>query len=114
MEIMTIQKEIHTAPRKLMLVADVVRKLKPLQALNVLQFTNKAAALPLAKAIKTALANAKQQNLNLETLSFQSLEINEGESLKRRRFAARGRTRPYKKRTSQIRIVLNDQKKGEK
>jgi large subunit ribosomal protein L22 len=105
MEYTSIQKNITDSPRKLRLVADMIRKMKPAQALETLQFTNKAAALPLAKAIKTALANAKTDDV-----VFKSLEINEGMKLKRYRAgtAGRGRGRPYKKRWSHIKIVLTD------
>ena len=113
MEIITIQKNIHTTPRKLRLVADMVRKMKPGAALQVLAFTNKAAAEPLSKAIKTVLANAAQQKLDQESLVFKSLEINEGLKYRRVRAGARGRAKPYKRRMSHIKIVLSDEK-GEK
>ncbi len=106
MEYMTNQKNIQSSPRKLRLVADMVRKMSPERALETLQFTNKAAALPLAKAIKTAVANAGK----VENLSFKKLEINEGSKLKRYRpgTAGRGRGRPYKRRWSNIKVVLTD------
>lgn len=108
MEITTIQKNIHTSTRKLQLVADMVRKMKPTQAVQSLQFAEKAAAAPLSKAIKTVLANAKEQGLKGEDLAFKSLEINEGPIMKRFRAGTRGRAKPYKKRTSHIKIVLSD------
>lgn len=106
MEYSTNQKNIQSSPRKLRLVADMIRKMSPYQALETLQFTNKAAALPLAKAIKTAVANAGK----IENLAFKKLEINEGSKLKRYRpgTAGRGRGRPYKRRWSNIKVVLTD------
>ena len=106
MEIYTIQKNISHSPRKLRLVADMVRKMRPEQALDILQFTNKAAALDLSKAIKTALSNANGQS----GLVFKSIEINEGPKMRRYRMgtAGRGRGRPYKKRLSHIKVVLTD------
>lgn len=109
MEITSIQKNIHTSPRKLRLVADMVRRLTPLKALQTLGFTNKAAAGPLSKAIKTALANAKQQNLEESTLVFAKLEINEGLKLPRYRAGTRGRAKPYNKKWSHIKVVLTDE-----
>lgn len=105
MNYMTIQKNITTSPRKLRLVADMVRKMSPDQAVEILSFTNKAAAPLLAKAIKTVIANAGRK----EGLSFKSIEINEGMKLKRFRSAARGRTRPYRRNFSHIKIVLTDE-----
>ena len=104
---MTIQKNITMSPRKVRLVADMVRKMDPYRALDVLQFTNKAAALPVAKAIKSVLANAGRT----EGLSFVSIEINEGLKMKRYRVgtAGRGRGRPYRRRMSHIKIVVTDE-----
>jgi large subunit ribosomal protein L22 len=109
MEFITIQKNLQNSPRKLRLVADMVRKMDPYQALDTLQFTSNAAANPLLKAIKTVLANAGRK----EGLSFKSIEINEGLKMKRYRVgtAGRGRGRPYKKRLSHIKIILTDEVK---
>lgn len=109
MEITTIQKHIHTSPRKLKLVADMVRRMRPVAAIRILKFTNKAAATPLAKAIETVLANAKQQNLTEEEMFFSKIEINEGPSGRRFHAGTRGRAKPYKKRTSHIKIVLTNE-----
>ena len=111
MQVQTIQKYIHTSPRKLRLVADMVRKMEPENALEALRFTNKAAALELVKAIQTALANAKQKNM--EKASFEKIEINEGPRMKRFRAGARGRAKPYKRRMSHIKIVLTDDLKSQ-
>lgn len=107
MEYIHTQKNITTSPRKLRLLADTVRKMTPLEAVEVLQFTNKAAAIPLMKAIKTAMANVDKD----DGLSFKKIEINEGAKLKRYRVgtAGRGRGRPYKRRWSHIKIVLTDE-----
>lgn len=108
MNIVHIQKNIHTSPRKLRLVADLVRNMKPAQAIVTLQFTPKAAALPLQKAIKTVLANARMQNLDVENMVFKSVEVNEETKSRRIRVAGKGRTRPYYRRTSQMRITLSE------
>jgi large subunit ribosomal protein L22 len=107
MEYMTIQKNITMSPRKVRLVADMVRKMSPYRALDVLQFTNKAAAVPVAKAIKTVLANAG----TAENLTFVSIQVNEGLKMKRYRVgtAGRGRGRPYRRRMSHIKIVVTDE-----
>lgn len=103
---MTIQKNLKSSPRKLRLVADMVRKMSPAQAVLQLRFTNTAAAPLLAKAIKTVLANAG----NAEGLTFKTIEINDGLKMRRMRVgtAGRGRGRPYKKRMANVKIVLTD------
>lgn len=106
MEFITIQKNISNSPRKLRLVAQMVRKMDPYAALDILQFTRNSAAVPLSKAIKTVIANAGSK----EGLIFKSIEINEALKMRRYRVgtAGRGRGRPYKKRMSHIRIILSD------
>lgn len=88
----------------------MVRKMSPEKAVVALEFTQKAAALPLAKAIKTAVANAKNKNPNIEELVFKALEVNEGLRMKRMRAAGRSHRQPYQRKTSQIRVILTDQK----
>lgn len=107
MEYITIQKNISSSPRKLRLVAGMVRKMDPYHALDILHFTRNSAAVPLAKAIKTVIANAGSKDL----LAFKSIEINEGLKMKRYRVgtAGRGRGRPYKKKTAHIKIILTDE-----
>ena len=78
MEYTAIQKNLGHTPRKMRLVADMIRKMTPDQAILTLEFTNKAASLDLIKAIKTALANAGKK----EGLSFKKIEINEGLKMK--------------------------------
>ena len=105
-----IQKNSGHTPRKLRLVADAIRGKKIAQALLSLQFMPKAAAIDLAKAIKTAVANSGK----LETdLSLAKLEINEGLKMKRFRAGTRGRVKRYAKRLSHIKVVLTDEIKEE-
>lgn len=110
MEIIQIEKNIHNSPRKVRLVVDAIKKLKPEVALKILQFTKKAAALPLAKAIKAVLGNAKSQNADINQMVFKSIEVNEGLKMKRYRAGTKGRVKPYRKRMSQIKIILTDEK----
>ncbi len=112
MEYYTIQKNLGHSPRKLRLVADMIRKMTPERALLTLKFTNRAAAIDLAKAIKTVMANAALSAKGSQgKLEFKKIEINEGLKMKRVRVgtAGRGRNRPYKKRMSHIHIVLTDE-----
>lgn len=108
MEVMTTQKFIHTTPRKLRLVTDMIKKMPPGAALTILKFTPKMAAKDLSAAIKTALGNAKQSGLDTSKIVFKKLEINEGPKMRRFRAGTRGRVKPYKRRLSHIKIVLTD------
>ncbi|MDP3974234.1 MAG: 50S ribosomal protein L22 [Candidatus Daviesbacteria bacterium] len=106
---MHIQKFIHASPRKLRLIADMVRKMKPEEAIDILAITPKASAQTLQYALKTALANAKQKGMDLQNINVKSLEINESMKMKRFRAGTRGRIKPYAKRMSHIKIVLSDE-----
>ncbi len=114
MEIKSVQKFVKTSPRKLRLVAALARKMKPIEAIETLPFSRKRAADPLVKAIKTAVANAKERGLKEENLIFKEIQINEGPRLKRGRPASRGVWHPYKRRMSHIRVVLEEKVKMEK
>ena len=109
MEIQTIQKYIHTSPRKLRLVADMVRKMKPPRALEVLQVTSKSAAKTMAKALRVSLANARQAGMDQAKVDFKKIEINESMKMRRFRAGTRGRVKPYKRRMAHIKIVLSGQ-----
>ena len=106
MEVRAIQKNIKMSPKKLRFVADVARKMKPIDAIEKLPFIGKKAAEPIILVIKSALANAKNKEIDAASLVFKELQINEGPRLKRGRPVSRGRWHPYKRRMSHIRVVL--------
>jgi large subunit ribosomal protein L22 len=106
MNYMHIQKNLGHSPRKMRLVADQVRSLEPAAAVYRLQFVNKAAAIDLAKAIKSALANVPA---GVSGVRFEKLEVNEGVKMKRFRAGTRGRIKRYVKKFSHVRIVLSDE-----
>lgn len=111
----TIQKYIRTSPRKLRLVADAVRSLTPESALMHLKFTSKAAALPLYKAIKQAVSNAKDQSgLSVDKLAFKTLDVMEGPTYKRFQAVSRGMAHSIMKRTAHIRVELKEVSHGPK
>ncbi len=114
METTTIQKFIHTSPRKLRLLADMVRKINPARSLDILKFTPKLAAVPLKKAIEAVLANSKASGMKADAAYFKSIEINEGPVIKRYRPASKGRALPFKRRMSHIKIILSDEIKEAK
>lgn len=101
-------KGVRISPRKLGLVASLVRGRSVADALTILEHTPKKAAPMLMKAINSAAANARQtQNARVEDLLIAELQIDRGPSMKRYFTAARGAARPYKKRTSHINIAVS-------
>lgn len=107
MEIIAESKFVRISPRKVRLVAAAISDLPIKDALAQLVFIKKRAALPILKVLKSAVANAvNNAKVSEDRLHIKSIVVNEGSRLKRFRAAARGHTRPYLKRSSHIRVVL--------
>lgn len=106
-------KYIRIAPRKVRLVADLIRGKKVSEAQNLLEFTIKGAAKPLQKLLQSAIANA-ENNLGISpsNLFVSEIFVDEGPTLKRVRARAFGRFFPIHKRTSHITLVLDEIEKG--
>jgi large subunit ribosomal protein L22 len=102
-------KEIRTSTRKVRLVADSIRNLSISEALDALSVIEKRGAYDLEKALRAAVANAvNNSKLEKNNLKIKSIDIGEGTSLKRFRPSTRGRIHRYKKRSSNIRITLDE------
>ena len=110
------QRYIRIAPRKVRLVVDAIKHLQPKEALQELSFIRKEAAIPLAKTIKQAIANAvKNANRAEASLRFESITVGGGPILKRWHAVSRGRAHPIKKRTSHLTVVIKSEEgEGEK
>lgn len=108
-------KNLRIAPRKVRLVADLIRGKKVDYALNQLEFLVKASAEPMKKLLKQAVANAENNfNLNKEDLYISKIIINEGITLKRWLPRSRGRADQILKESSHIILELDEIKKDEK
>lgn len=93
------------APRKVRLLADLVRGKSADRALNLLANLPKRASDPMAKLIKSAVANAK---VPATDLYISKIEVNGGIVFKRHMPRARGRASAIKKRTSHITLAVAD------
>ena len=105
-----VLKNYRQSPRKVRLVADVVRGKKVNQALALLRFVDKRAAEPVAKVIKSALANAVQHGKNAETLVVGRLSVDKGVTMKRFMPRARGSASRINRRNSHITVELTEGK----
>jgi len=100
---------LRIAPRKVRLVADLIRKKKVVEAEQILRFTRKKAALPVQKLLKSAISTAKNDfQLEESNLFISEIKVDEGPTLKRYRPRAYGRIYPIMKRTSHIILVLDE------
>jgi len=90
-------------------VVDLVRGKNANEALEMLRFVNKAAALPVRKLIASAVANAEQNyGVSRDDLYVAQIFANEATTRKWRRFGARGRFKPVLRRNSHITVVLRE------
>lgn len=102
-------KYLRMSPRKVRLVVDQVRGMPVNKALAMLRFSTKRAAVPVAKTIKSAAAAAEETlGLSPEDLVIKSIFADEGPTLKRARFGARGRYKPIRKRTSHVTVIVTE------
>ncbi len=95
--------------QKVRLVVDMVRGMPANEALNVLKFTNKAAARKLHKLVASAVANAEENfGVSRDDLYVYRISADEAPTRKWRRFGARGRFKPLLRRQSHITVVLRE------
>lgn len=119
MEVRAKAKFIRISPKKVRLLADLVRGLDVEEALVQLQFNKKGASLPVAKLVKSAVANAEEnEDLKRNNLFVKEITVDGGPTLKRWMPRAMGRATPLIKRSSHITITLSEkvptQKKAKK
>ena len=106
-QVRAVAKYIRTAPRKMRLVADLIRGKSAQEAWSILEFTPKRAAGPMKKCLESALANAQNNNdIPPDSLRVHRVMVDEGPTLKRFTPRARGRASAIKKRTCHITVVV--------
>jgi len=99
------------APRKMRLVADLVRGMEVNKALNVLQHNAKFASKSLEKLLRSAVANWEQKNedksIESEILVVQTIQVDSGRMLKRIQPAPQGRAHRVRKRSNHVTIIVD-------
>ncbi len=101
------------APRKISVVAALVRGLQVGQAINTLTWTKRAAALPVKKLIESAVANAtdlSKGQVDVDKLFIKSISVDQGPTGRRFMPRAMGRATPINKKTSHVHVVVSDEK----
>ncbi|MBI4004768.1 50S ribosomal protein L22 [Candidatus Roizmanbacteria bacterium] len=113
MESVTNLKNIKITPKKLRFFVPLVKKMHPMDAIEVLSHTPNKPAKILSKAVKSAIANAMQTlKVKEDLLRFKTFSIDGGQKLKRYNPGSRGNAQPYIKRFSHINIVLQAAQKS--
>ncbi|EKD93750.1 MAG: 50S ribosomal protein L22 [uncultured bacterium] len=100
-------RKIRISPKKMNLVAGLVRQKRVKDALAILKFTPKKAAQILGKVVQSAGANAQNNfKQDMETLIVKEIIVNDGPTYKRFQPVSRGRSHPILKRTSHITVKV--------
>ena len=109
MQVIAQLNNLRIAPRKVRLVANLIKKSSVLSAQAQLKFQIKKAALPILKLLKSGVASAVNNfNLSPENLYISNVLVDEGPKLKRFRARAFGRAGAIHKKTSHITLILEE------
>ena len=112
MAVKAIAKAVSISPRKVSVVAALVRGRTVADALTILQHTPRRAAIPVRKTIESARANADHNHdYKPDTLQIVEITVTPGPRQKRFRPVARGMAHPYQHRSSHIRVVVDGEKR---
>lgn len=108
MAVHAIAKGVRLSPRKVGIVAQLVRGRSVTDALTILEHTPRRSAEAVRKVVESARANADHNhNMKPETLRIIEISVTPGQRLKRYRPAAHGRALPFQRKTSHIRVVVD-------
>ncbi len=109
MEVQALTRYARMSPKKVREVVRTVQGLKANEAVDLLSLIPRKSARLIAKTLKSAIANAENNNnLSSDTLVVKSAVVENGPVLKRFKAGARGTAMPRRKKMSHIRIVLSD------
>lgn len=112
MEAKAIAKTVRIAPRKVRLVVDLIRGKNLAEAAAILRLTPRGASTVVEKVLKSAAANAVNNNkMDQSALFVKEIFVDEGPTLKRYLPRAKGSADSLLKRTSHITVVLADERK---
>jgi len=115
MPVQAIAKGVRQSPRKVAVVAALVRGRSVEDALVILEHTPRRSAIAVKKAIESARANADYNHgYKPNTLQLIEISVTPGPRLKRIKPAWRGSANPYQKKSSHIRVVVDGEKRQPK
>ncbi len=115
MAVKAVANGVRMSPRKVGIVAQLVRGRTVADALTILSHTPRRSALPVMKAIESAKANAEHNhNYKPDTLRITTISVTPGPRLKRYRPAAHGRALPFQRRTSHIHVIVEGEQRAAK
>ena len=108
-----IMRDCPTSPRKMRLVADIIRGVEVNRALDILKFSKKHASIDLEKLLRSAIANWEAKNpdntkeLDNGNVIVKTIMVDEGRTLKRIRPCPQGRAGRIRKRSNHVTVILD-------
>jgi large subunit ribosomal protein L22 len=113
MEARVVSRHLRIAPRKVRLVADLVRGKRVGEAIGLLQHLPKKAAPLIAKALKSVVANAENtQRVAVDELYVKRITVDGGPTAKRFLPRAHGRATKLRKRTAHLTVIVDERSRG--
>ncbi|MBM3144263.1 MAG: 50S ribosomal protein L22 [Chloroflexi bacterium] len=101
--------DLQASPQKVRLVVDLVRGKEALEALDILKFMPNKAAQPVSKLIASAMANGEENfGISRNDMYVHSIFADQGRTRKWRKFGARGRFKPWLRRSSHVTVILRE------
>jgi large subunit ribosomal protein L22 len=115
MAVKAVARGVQISPRKVAVVAALVRGRSVEDALTILSHTPRRSALAVSKVVASAKANADHNhNYKPDTLQITEISVSSGPRLKRYKPMARGRANPFQKKSSHIRVIVDGEKREPK
>ena len=108
--------DVPTSPRKMRLVADIIRGVEVNRALDILKFSKKHASVSLQTLVRSAIANWEAKNpedskeLDNGNVYIKTIMVDEGRTLKRNRHCPQGRAGRIRKRSNHVTVILDVKK----
>ncbi|MGP1939167.1 MAG: 50S ribosomal protein L22 [Arsenophonus sp. ET-DL9-MAG3] len=109
METIAIHRYARSSAQKVRLVVNLIRGKRVLQAMKILNYTNKKASNLVKKVLGSAIANAEHNDgVDIDDLRIKKIFVNEGSTMKHIMPRAKGRADRISKRTSHITVIVSD------
>ncbi|QIE02196.1 50S ribosomal protein L22 [Buchnera aphidicola] len=109
MEILAQHRQARSSAQKVRLIVNLIRNKKVPEALNILTYNKKKAAILVKKVLESAIANAEHNDgVDIDQLKIKQIFVNEGSTMKRMMPRAKGRADRILKRTSHITVIVSD------
>lgn len=109
METVAKFRYIRSSAQKMRVIINLIKGKKVSTALNILKYINKKSAFLVQKALESAVANAEHNNgSNIDNLKLITIFVDNGPSIKRIMFRAKGRSDKIIKRTSHLTVIVSD------